>query len=68
MMVAQHTTELKPKQEHSRQPQPAKPKATTQIKLMVTHITEITRGNYSRRKENRITVSGRILNHNKLYT
>jgi hypothetical protein len=32
-----------------------------------SHITKITRDNYNRRKENRITVSGRILKHN-LYT
>jgi hypothetical protein len=38
------------------------------IKLMVTDITKITRGNYNRKKENRITVSSRILNHNNLYT
>jgi hypothetical protein len=29
---------------------------------------QITRGNYNRRKENCISVSSRILNHNKLYT
>jgi hypothetical protein len=32
-----------------------------------THITKITTGNYNRRKENRIIVSRRILNHNNLY-
>jgi hypothetical protein len=35
---------------------------------MVIYVTNITRGNYNRRKENRITVSSRILNHNNLYT
>jgi uncharacterized membrane protein len=29
---------------------------------------QLTRGNYNRRRENRITVSSRILNHNNLYT
>jgi hypothetical protein len=32
-----------------------------------THITKITTGNY-KRKENCITVSSRILDHNNLYT
>jgi hypothetical protein len=35
---------------------------------MVTHITKTARCNYNRRKENRITVSSRILSHNNLYT
>jgi hypothetical protein len=35
----------------------------TQIELMVNHITKITRGNYNRKKENRIRVSSGILNH-----
>jgi hypothetical protein len=40
----------------------------TQIKLMVNHIAETTRGNYNMKKGNRITVSSRILNHNNMYT
>jgi hypothetical protein len=38
-----------------------------QKKPRATHITKITRGNYNRWKENRITVSSRILNYNNLY-
>jgi hypothetical protein len=59
-MADEPTRELPPQQEHSREPQPKQ--------LCATHITKITRSNYNRRKENRITVSSRILNHNNLYT
>jgi hypothetical protein len=72
-MADQHTTELLPQQEQSRQTQPTnqtksnkikshhvQPK-DTHIKLMVTNITKITRGNYNRRKEDPITVNNRNL-------
>jgi hypothetical protein len=56
-------TTTKPNKTKSNHVQPK----DTQIKLMATHITEKTTGNYNRRKENRITVSSKILDHN-LYT
>jgi hypothetical protein len=67
MMADQHTKELSPQQEYSRQPQPTnqtKPKAcATKGHLNTTDGNsqqKITGGNYNRRKDH-ITVSSRIL-------